>query len=358
MVFSPDFLLYFAQLAHLYEADPTIYCISSWNDNGKKDLAYDPSGLYRTEFFIGLGWLASRKIYKTEWEAKWPNQHWDHFLRRPEQRKGRECVYPEVSRNYNIGSKGVHMDSKLFAKYFERTVVNDKPRVSLGDTSRLIQSRYESDLRQELKHATAAASIAALKQFRNTSLVVFVDVKSSQDRQWEDVVAPFFGLWHSIPYIRGMHNGVIQFRWYTNHVSLVCAFSPYASLRSEKGAPLITPAQFPLQDAMDLDEIVTVQAAPQTSCDEACKMLNPRFECDPKALAAINDCEVLRSSFSGLCQQCERNIGDDQPAVISAASEGDRVGVCLVHSKPKDLTCSNSHPVTSRLCACFEPQNI
>lgn len=36
MVFSPDFLLYFAQLAHLFEDDPSIYCITSWNDNGKQ----------------------------------------------------------------------------------------------------------------------------------------------------------------------------------------------------------------------------------------------------------------------------------------------------------------------------------
>ncbi len=31
------------------------------------------------------------------------------------------------------------------------------------------------------------------------------------DRIWEDTIAPFFGLWHSVPYIRGVHDGVHRY---------------------------------------------------------------------------------------------------------------------------------------------------
>lgn len=76
MLFSPDFLSFFVQTAPLYERDPSVYAISSWNDNGQRGLALDPRVLMRTDFFIGLGWMISREIYKKEWEPIWPSTHW------------------------------------------------------------------------------------------------------------------------------------------------------------------------------------------------------------------------------------------------------------------------------------------
>jgi len=213
MVFSPDFLLYFAQLAYLYDADPSIYCITSWNDNGKQGLASDPTRLYRTEFFVGLGWLASRKMWETEWHATWPREEWDWFLRDPAQRKGRECIYPEVSRNYNIGSQGVNMKMDMFTQYFKHTMVNSQPRVHLGDTSRLIKANYDSQLEEELRQATPVSSIEELKTYCNTSLVVLLDLKSPQDRRWSHFVARYFGLWPDTPCVRGMRDGKYVNSW-------------------------------------------------------------------------------------------------------------------------------------------------
>ena len=96
MIFSPDFLAYFAHTHRVYAADPSVYCVSSWNDNGRRGLVGDANRLLRTDFFIGLGWLASRAIYRAEFERQWPPTHWDHWMREPQQRKGRVCVYPEV----------------------------------------------------------------------------------------------------------------------------------------------------------------------------------------------------------------------------------------------------------------------
>jgi hypothetical protein len=77
-------------------------------------LSEDRSALYRTEFFIGLGWLVARKWYKGAapgagagaggWEQRWPFMHWDHWLRDVFRADNLECVYPEVSRNFNIGA--------------------------------------------------------------------------------------------------------------------------------------------------------------------------------------------------------------------------------------------------------------
>lgn len=38
---SPDFFAYFAAMRVLLKSDPTLFCISSWNDNGKKDHVHD-----------------------------------------------------------------------------------------------------------------------------------------------------------------------------------------------------------------------------------------------------------------------------------------------------------------------------
>jgi len=53
--------------------DPTIWCVSAWNDNGKPNLinetAYDM--LHRTDFFPGLGWMMNKDLWK-ELMVKWP----------------------------------------------------------------------------------------------------------------------------------------------------------------------------------------------------------------------------------------------------------------------------------------------
>jgi hypothetical protein len=63
MIFAPDFLLYFAQLAPVMDVDSSVWCISSWNDNGFAGHARDAATVYRTDFFIGLGWLMPRRVW-------------------------------------------------------------------------------------------------------------------------------------------------------------------------------------------------------------------------------------------------------------------------------------------------------
>ena len=90
---SPDFFEYFQALYPVLKADPTVYCVSAWNDNGKDGLVqedpskYLPSGfdfiilfivlclitakLYRSDFFPGLGWMLTKDLWM-EFQNKWP----------------------------------------------------------------------------------------------------------------------------------------------------------------------------------------------------------------------------------------------------------------------------------------------
>ena len=53
---SDDILDYFNQTYPLLEKDPSVYCISAWNDHGYNHSVNDPSMLYRVETMPGLGW--------------------------------------------------------------------------------------------------------------------------------------------------------------------------------------------------------------------------------------------------------------------------------------------------------------
>ena len=43
---SPDFFEYFLATYPLLHADPSLWCVSAWNDNGKAELVSDEAGLY------------------------------------------------------------------------------------------------------------------------------------------------------------------------------------------------------------------------------------------------------------------------------------------------------------------------
>lgn len=107
LVFSKDIFEYFLTFRGLYEQDTSLYCISAWNDNGKAGLI-DPNAaglVYRTDFFPGLGWMLRRSIWN-ELRSTWPLAFWDDWMRMPEQRRGRQCLRPEISRTQTIGAKG------------------------------------------------------------------------------------------------------------------------------------------------------------------------------------------------------------------------------------------------------------
>ncbi|ELT99414.1 hypothetical protein CAPTEDRAFT_149783 [Capitella teleta] len=112
---SPDFYEYFAATFRILHTDPSLWCVSAWNDNGKETMvATDPELLYRTDFFPGLGWMLEKSVW-LELESTWPTTFWDDWMRHPDQRKDRSCIRPEVPRTSTFGKVGV---SK--GQYFEK----------------------------------------------------------------------------------------------------------------------------------------------------------------------------------------------------------------------------------------------
>ena len=69
---SPDFFGYFSQTVRLLDEDPSLYCVSAWNDQGYEHTSADPGKIYRVETMPGLGWILKKSLYKEELEARWP----------------------------------------------------------------------------------------------------------------------------------------------------------------------------------------------------------------------------------------------------------------------------------------------
>ncbi|XP_076832611.1 alpha-1,3-mannosyl-glycoprotein 2-beta-N-acetylglucosaminyltransferase a [Brachyhypopomus gauderio] len=151
---APDFFEYFKALYPLLKSDPTLWCVSAWNDNGKEGYI-DPgksSFLYRTDFFPGLGWMLLKELW-LELEPKWPSSFWDDWMRNPDQRKDRSCIRPEISRTLTFGRKGVSL-GQFYDKYLRFIKLNTEfvPFTKM-DLSYLEQRKYNEAFEKDVYSA-------------------------------------------------------------------------------------------------------------------------------------------------------------------------------------------------------------
>uniref|UniRef100_A0A6G1S5J3 Protein O-linked-mannose beta-1,2-N-acetylglucosaminyltransferase 1 n=1 Tax=Aceria tosichella TaxID=561515 RepID=A0A6G1S5J3_9ACAR len=124
-----DALVYFNQTLKVLETDPSLYCVSAWNDQGYEHSVGDLTQVMRVETMPGLGWMLTRRLFVEELKAKWPpasQQHdWDMWIRTPQVRRGRECLIPDVSRTYHFGSTGTNINSYFQRQYFSKHAFSD-----------------------------------------------------------------------------------------------------------------------------------------------------------------------------------------------------------------------------------------
>ncbi|XP_018551026.1 alpha-1,3-mannosyl-glycoprotein 2-beta-N-acetylglucosaminyltransferase b [Lates calcarifer] len=151
---APDFFEYFRALYPILRSDPTLWCVSAWNDNGR-DALVDPSKaelLYRTDFFPGLGWMLLKEMWD-ELEPKWPLAFWDDWMRQPEQRKDRSCIRPEISRTITFGRKGVSL-GQFFDQYLRYIKLNTQfVPFTKQNLSYLLKENYDEKFIKEVYSA-------------------------------------------------------------------------------------------------------------------------------------------------------------------------------------------------------------
>jgi len=144
MEIAPDFFQYFEATLPLLQSDPSLYCVSSWNDNGRAGQVSDPHAFYRTDFMPGLGWMMLRRLWTDELHDTWPKVFWDDWMRLRRQRQGRSCIIPEIARNFNFGKDGTSK-GEAYDEFIGQTSVNhDSIDYTAVDMSILRKDMYDA----------------------------------------------------------------------------------------------------------------------------------------------------------------------------------------------------------------------
>jgi alpha-1,3-mannosyl-glycoprotein beta-1,2-N-acetylglucosaminyltransferase len=176
---APDFYEYFLAGEKLLNEDPSLWCITAWNDNGKASQVSDPTRLYRTDFFGGLGWMMHRSLWN-ELGSKWPKAFWDDWMRDKPQRKDRSSIRPEVSRTKTFGRVGVSQ-GQFYDTHLKFIKLNSSPiPFSSQDLSYLHKKAYDSAFVKEVyetsKHVSFLEFSAEPSPSEDTYRIEYKDI--------------------------------------------------------------------------------------------------------------------------------------------------------------------------------------
>jgi len=330
MHFSPDLLSFFRQSAWLLDADPTIWCISTWNDNGFDTLVSDDDAadLFRTDYFPGLGWMLRRELWH-ELSPLFPREHWDHWMRLASTSRGRECIVPKLSRNYNIGRQGANMEASQYERYLKRIRHNQRSAVPLRGLSGLLNASYESSMATLVARAASNAlplaqpPLSVAPELPGPFLYTYTADTFKR-------LSAHFGIW---PVPRAVHRHTLvlrlQGRTFVLASARQCPYLP-SSLR-EYPPPSLS----------------LVAAHTNEGCDAACSHLGGR--CEASLFEFANQVDQLQQHFP-----CERGfatvVGPDIPNYVVDPSN-EYYQRCLITEGGS--TCAAKHAATQRLCPCL-----
>lgn len=156
---AKDFFDYFNATAPLLDSDPTLLAISAFNDNGKRQKVKNETRLLRSDFFPGLGWMMTRKLWQYELNVKWPKAYWDDWLREPQQRQGRHVIRPEVSRTYHFGFEG-GASLNQFGTHLSDILLNSEPVDWAAIQPSLAKTLSMDQFDRDYGHVVAKAKLA------------------------------------------------------------------------------------------------------------------------------------------------------------------------------------------------------
>ncbi|XP_051568692.1 protein O-linked-mannose beta-1,2-N-acetylglucosaminyltransferase 1-like [Myxocyprinus asiaticus] len=244
---SIDFFSFLSQTIHLLHEDDSLYCISAWNDQGYEHTAEDPSLLYRVESMPGLGWVLKKSLYKDELEPKWPTPEklwdWDMWMRMPEQRKGRECVIPDVSRSYHFGIIGLNMNGYFHEVYFKKHKFNTIPNVQMKNVDSLKEDAYEIEIQDLLReaevldHSKNPCDDSFIPDTEGKTFVMFIKMEQETDTNTWTELAKCLHVWDLD--VRGYHKGLWRLFRKRNHVLVVAVtISPYSIKKPNNVIPI------------------------------------------------------------------------------------------------------------------------
>lgn len=155
---SPSLLDFFQQTASLFEEDPSIACVSAFNDNAYpfsllvfRRLGETPDRLrlHRASSFPNLGLLFSARTYFLLW-ANQPlhvtTNGWDHWLRIRVRSLGMDCVFPSLPRVRHLESANSTTAHGVLGKKLAKYPMDEDGPVDLGDIRYVVKEAYERSI--------------------------------------------------------------------------------------------------------------------------------------------------------------------------------------------------------------------
>jgi len=224
MEVSPDFFSYFDAMLPLLKRDPKLFCVSAWNDNGYDNLVLNPNDAFRTDFFPGLGWMLHKSLWD-EIRHRWPSAFWDEFMRRPDVRKGRHCIRPDISRTFTFGQEGTSQ-GQFFGSHLARIKMNDVPvDWSRTDLSYLESANnFEQYLMQRLQ---VAKQVSLFDIDAQSASADSMKIEYSEPHGYAAVATKFGLMRDEKEGIRRMsYRGLIPFAWRKKRVFLYTTHWP------------------------------------------------------------------------------------------------------------------------------------
>ena len=348
MIFSQDFLEYFASTVYLLNDDSNeLFCISSWNDYGQNFLNHNDEMLYRTDYFPGLGWLLKKELWINEIESLFPEDHWDHFMRIDTITKNRDCIYPDISRNYNIGEIGSTMDGHWYNQYLRPMQFYKESHVRFRDLdlSYLEKKNYEQYIIDIFTKKSKFVGI-----FPRDSSNIYQQLKQPDINKYGNflLIAYYGWNWQQIANRIGVletqrtrHQNTIFIK--KNNVMYIFAnirLSPYLKYNADLANTLSK-----MNIKNERMQILTGNTG--QSCSKTCQ--EKGLECLEDHFEYVNHCSVLYKYFGCESGCLGGQVGEDVPNYVAARKPG-LYQKCLTTDFPPK--CKAKHPTTARICPC------
>ena len=71
-------------------------------------------------------------------------------MRMESNKKGRECIIPDISRTYHFGAKGLNMNAFFQESYFKKHTLNTEPNVKFN-VEQMKQENYEQEIERLMR---------------------------------------------------------------------------------------------------------------------------------------------------------------------------------------------------------------
>ena len=231
---ATDFFDYFKALAPLLDTDNTLLAVSAFNDNGFEANVQDATRLLRSDFFPGLGWMMTGKLWQTELQHKWPPGYWDDWLRESTQRQDRHIIRPEVSRTFHFGVEG-GASVNQFGDRLSKVLLNPNPvDWSQHDVSYLDIDTYNQNYFNLIETSRQVSSLAeALTATRkHNARLAYADFRQFQ--QFAQKLGLMTDEKAGVP--RTAYYGVVETRPHGNHILFLTP--SMEELKKKMGTPL------------------------------------------------------------------------------------------------------------------------